>query len=868
MGTVKKHKGIALFAAVILLFALSVSALGGCTMFDDEHIFAEFTKSRINLSVGDTYELENIISSNVDGYWITTSNISVAEVNGTLLRAVGVGSATLKISSNDTYDDTLRVVVSNEDSIKIVADGALLQSVGSESAVIMRAELTGAAADDDIIWYVNGIQKTKQPPSESFSFKPSGAGETEVQAVCALHNGVTDSVVIRTYYPITAIGTATGNFEQDGAPYSLVILDADAQSDIRNPDNYIEWKVDGETVYSGNETSFAYTPTPGEHEITLCVNGEPRKVNGSTYVTTKCYGTIVPKSVEVEFDNVYPHIYVRTDAVGRARFEITFPDGKVKEYDETAYPDMFDGGVFDAGEVIRLCASYGSGSTYGIRVKSLGDGEYLRESEYSESHSFKQLPRAAQSYLSDFYLNRDHYITSDNEYVHMFEYYVLSRPKNVIKPRIKFDCYMGYESMYTPEELWRNAFNIAATSGSYTGRGAWIDDKIDKVLHTESYVNTVNNPSKETYKSPSQYSKQLHTTLPHINYDTAKYRPENYVFPIDRYERTQSVSYSDELYYAAQSGARPTPVAGSSADTIYKMARSVLRKIVTDDMTDKQKAHAIYDWIMWQVTYDTPATAYMTGGEAYSAYYLEGVFGDGKTSIGGVVYHPYAVCDGMSKAYSLMCGIEGIPCVRIAGMAGKDIANSGGHAWNKVKVDGQWYIVDCTWGDSFSSISFDGDYDDYEFGLHNWLFLTDAQANDTHYEPYLYHLLQNKSNECDLIYAPRTAAAEYSVYEDMVYNGTEIDCLVKSGESQSERVSEIVSAFARAYTPVDTIYVPGTLYEYYDVPYQSVEISFEDDIGLSNYRLRSIIETAVHKVRPFARTEMYKYENLLVVLIS
>lgn len=84
----------------------------------------------------------------------------------------------------------------------------------------------------------------------------------------------------------------------------------------------------------------------------------------------------------------------------------------------------------------------------------------------------------------------------------------------------------------------------------------------------------------------------------------------------------------------------------------------------------------------------------------YYGYYLEGIFLDKfyKKDM-------HAVCDGKSKAFVLMCGIEGITAVRISGKASSDGKNFGGHAWNKVLLDlngtgdKEWYFVDTTWGD-------------------------------------------------------------------------------------------------------------------------------------------------------------------------
>lgn len=53
-----------------------------------------------------------------------------------------------------------------------------------------------------------------------------------------------------------------------------------------------------------------------------------------------------------------------------------------------------------------------------------------------------------------------------------------------------------------------------------------------------------------------------------------------------------------------------------------------------------------------------------------------------------------AVCDGYTHAFDLLCYLSGIDCLKIAGTA-----NGGGHAWNKVELDGVWYNVDVTWDD-------------------------------------------------------------------------------------------------------------------------------------------------------------------------
>ena len=59
----------------------------------------------------------------------------------------------------------------------------------------------------------------------------------------------------------------------------------------------------------------------------------------------------------------------------------------------------------------------------------------------------------------------------------------------------------------------------------------------------------------------------------------------------------------------------------------------------------------------------------------------------------------YAVCDGYSLAFEYLCGQCGLDTVFVGGMAGGSEADAGGHAWNLVKLDGEWYEVDSTWDD-------------------------------------------------------------------------------------------------------------------------------------------------------------------------
>lgn len=852
----------------ILCFALAVLLVGsscllaGCSLFKRKSI--SFTVDSIELEVGDKYDLSEVIKTNTNLYTLSTPPNKVVKLSGKTLTALATGSATVTARAGAT-EATLSVTVADkeDDELYFTVSGELAQQVGHTSKVKFNPIASGVSARDALDWYVNEDLIASVSPSKAFSYTPTEQGE---YVVTAKSKTLSMKEAVRVYKSAAVTVTASGELYQTEAPYSAVKLEASVQAVNGNPDAYAEWSVDGEVVKVGTDLKFEYVPTAGIHIVTVRVNGASADIDGSPSLTVTCEGSITPNAPTVLYDNVYPHIYVQYDAGGSACVEISSPDGTVTEYSQNKaeYKKYFGELGFDAGEFIKLFSSSSTQKAYRIRVKSLGDGGPLKESEYSQVAVLTMLPQAAEEYLLKKYFDRDYYITSESEYVNLFEYEAVFRPKYSTSSGIgvSFDCYMAYRVSDT-EKLFLNAFHIGATSGSYENIVCQYSDQ--NVLKTSYTVDTVNNPTKKTSGSrESVYANQLHAILPHINYDETKYRADNYVFPIDKLENIESVEYSDELYLTAENNTRPVPKKGSVAETVYNLARGVLRKIVTDDMTDVQKAHAIYDWIMWQVTYDTPATKKEKDGESYSAYYLEGVFGDGSTKIGSVKYDPYAVCDGMSKAYSLLCNMEGIPCVRVAGSAGDTLKTAGGHAWNKVYLNGNWYIADCTWGDATAELSLNSviKKESYELGLHDWLFVTDSIAQSTHFEPY-------DSGDSKVRYAPRTAATRLDVYSKMEYNGVTIDCSIGAGENQANRIREIVTAYMNAYTPMTKITVPGGPNNgVYDINYQGLEIYFDCDVTLTSTALISAMEQAAKSVRPNAEVKGYMYDGIALMLVK
>lgn len=206
--------------------------------------------------------------------------------------------------------------------------------------------------------------------------------------------------------------------------------------------------------------------------------------------------------------------------------------------------------------------------------------------------------------------------------------------------------------------------------------------------------------------------------------------------PIDESDETATVATSNELYRAVANGFKPVfadDANGQKLQALYDKARAVLFDYISEDMTDVEKVAAIYDWIVNAVEYDYAAADVAKGGSAYdcNAFYLEGVFDDMR-----------AVCDGKSKAFALLCGMEGIKAVRVIGYAGRNLTTMTdddkqkcGHAWNKVLIDAngdgvkEWYVVDTTWGD----VSIKGENNVVtEYLNYTYFLVTDDYMKSTH----------------------------------------------------------------------------------------------------------------------------------------
>ena len=116
---------------------------------------------------------------------------------------------------------------------------------------------------------------------------------------------------------------------------------------------------------------------------------------------------------------------------------------------------------------------------------------------------------------------------------------------------------------------------------------------------------------------------------------------------------------------------------------------ALAKYLVEPARNDREKARAIFRWLADRVTYDADAYLSNTPPKYVTAP--------------AVLKGRLTVCDGYANLFVALAKEAGLDAVKLLGYArgygsapGEKVATN--HAWNAVKIDGQWMLVDATWG--------------------------------------------------------------------------------------------------------------------------------------------------------------------------
>lgn len=121
----------------------------------------------------------------------------------------------------------------------------------------------------------------------------------------------------------------------------------------------------------------------------------------------------------------------------------------------------------------------------------------------------------------------------------------------------------------------------------------------------------------------------------------------------------------------------PIPERISGAEELVLKVRIALAECLRPGMTDYEKELAIYEYILTHCTY---------------GFLEEDV--DDSYNVYGALLKGKAVCNGYAQTFMLLTSCAGLETQMIYGDAGGE-----SHAWNCIKLDDEWYMVDVTWDD-------------------------------------------------------------------------------------------------------------------------------------------------------------------------
>lgn len=113
--------------------------------------------------------------------------------------------------------------------------------------------------------------------------------------------------------------------------------------------------------------------------------------------------------------------------------------------------------------------------------------------------------------------------------------------------------------------------------------------------------------------------------------------------------------------------------------------------LIATASNDLEKVRSIYVWMTHNISYDKNA-------------YKDGIGRINKNNQ-DVLNRKTAVCFGYATLFKALCAEAGISCEVISGyskgtLTAQPKLEEPDHAWNAVKIDSTWYLLDATWGSS------------------------------------------------------------------------------------------------------------------------------------------------------------------------
>lgn len=201
--------------------------------------------------------------------------------------------------------------------------------------------------------------------------------------------------------------------------------------------------------------------------------------------------------------------------------------------------------------------------------------------------------------------------------------------------------------------------------------------------HQEYYFKQLNEEEQRVYrellKSIRAREKDFYLTLSQDDsidrcyHAVLKDHPE--IFWVHNHEKIYKTTYSDSDYCTFTPGYIYTESEISEIQNAMEAGFQEVSSLIPADASDYEKVRIVYTYVIDNTQYQAS---------------------DDDQSIAGVFWKKEAVCAGYAGAVQYLLERIGVPCIYVDGSTQ---GSTEGHAWNIVKLDGEYYYVDATNGD-------------------------------------------------------------------------------------------------------------------------------------------------------------------------
>mgnify|MGYP002561350140 FL=1 len=201
--------------------------------------------------------------------------------------------------------------------------------------------------------------------------------------------------------------------------------------------------------------------------------------------------------------------------------------------------------------------------------------------------------------------------------------------------------------------------------------------------HQEYYFKQLNEEEQRVYrellKGIRAREKDFYLTLSQDDsidrcyHAVLKDHPE--IFWVHNHEKIYKTTYSDSDYCTFTPGYIYTEGEISEIQNAMEAGFQEVSSLIPADASDYEKVRIVYTYVIDNTQYQAS---------------------DDDQSIAGVFWKKEAVCAGYAGAVQYLLERIGVPCIYVDGSTQ---GSTEGHAWNIVKLDGEYYYVDATNGD-------------------------------------------------------------------------------------------------------------------------------------------------------------------------